>query len=110
MFKSTLPRSLFLLDPLFSLFLLFGVFVRMARHVIADLFKPVLFKLVSVYRPDHHPVRSAPADLHHHHDRNSNGDSIGQGKPLLAPYWIIAPRSCCIAAPLGEQFYMAPWA
>jgi hypothetical protein len=28
----------------------------------------------------------------------------------LAPYWIIAPRSGCITAPLGEQFYMAPWA
>jgi hypothetical protein len=31
MFKSTLLRSLFLLDPLFSLFLLFGILVGMAK-------------------------------------------------------------------------------
>jgi hypothetical protein len=42
MFKSTLLRSLFLLDPLFSLFLLFGILVGMAQHVIADLFKAVI--------------------------------------------------------------------
>src|SRR6516165_9170003 len=49
----------------FSLFLLFGVFVRIAPHVIAHLFKPILFKLVSVYRPDHHedlqPDRPTPS-------------------------------------------------
>jgi hypothetical protein len=45
------------LNPLFSLLLLFDVFVRIAQHVIADLFKPVLFKLISVSRPDHHHDR-----------------------------------------------------
>ena len=48
MLTGALQDSLFFLDPLFRLFLLFRVFIGVAQDVIADLFKPVLFKLIPV--------------------------------------------------------------